>query len=661
MSNQNEGHDQVSATSKAALSETRRQLNQHRRWLLQLQNQTQRLRSGIIWQLGRRLHYWLLRWLPSIDNSNPERELQDLNQQIKQQQNLPASALLMHNIPEVSDYPPWIGAEPYARWCKTQIPDPQKIQDEQALWQESPVLGFVLWVPVKPDLQLLDKTLQSLLRQIVPHWSLYLLTHEAPALPQDSRIQHVKITTTEIQAFNQLLATAQESWLAWLKPGDQLAEDATYQISKHLLARPHIRFLYSDEDCIDEQNQYSNPDFKPDWDMDLFYARDYTANLGVYHRETLLNIGGFSKQYPNCESYELRLHLCTDLTSGQICHIPKVLYHVYQKAQGAGVPTNSAKTNQRSQLLLDYFASRKQVVSIQTIGQDCLRVVYPLPDTLPKVSIIIPTRDNLALLTTTINGLLEHTDYPDLEILIMDNDSQKAETQTYLKNIGQNPQVQVFPMPGAFNYSKLNNHGVEQAQGEIIALLNNDLKIIHPDWLKEMVSQALRPEVGAVGAKLYYADGRLQHAGVILGIRGMAGHVFKGVSALDPAYAFKPFLVQNYSAVTGACLVMRRNVYQQIGGLDEIHLKVAFNDIDLCLRLREAGYHILWTPHAALYHLESASRGIDTRLKQFLRLRAELAYMRKRWGTALNNDPFYNPNLSLNDEFCQLHDPLHKE
>jgi GT2 family glycosyltransferase len=282
------------------------------------------------------------------------------------------------------------------------------------------------------------------------------------------------------------------------------------------------------------------------------------------------------------------------------------------------------------------------------------RVIYPLPVEPPLVSLIIPTRDKLTLLHGTVEGLLNQTDYKPIEIIIIDNGSVEPATIAYLEEIQQNKSVSVIRHQGPFNYSQLNNHGVSYATGEIIGLLNNDLEVISSSWLTEMVSHALRPDIGAVGAKLYYANDTIQHAGVIVGLGGLAGHGFKFLAREAPGYHWKPFLIQNYSAVTAACLIMRRRVFQEVGGLNEKDLKVAFNDVDLCLRIREQGYRIVWTPYAELYHLESASRGSDNTLKKHLRLRHELNYMKAKWPLMISHDPYYNPNLTIEYEDFSL-------
>jgi GT2 family glycosyltransferase len=281
------------------------------------------------------------------------------------------------------------------------------------------------------------------------------------------------------------------------------------------------------------------------------------------------------------------------------------------------------------------------------------RVRWPLPLPSPRVSLIIPTKNNFKVLKQCIRSILNKTDYDNYEILVLDNRSDCSETLGYLDSISEESRVSVHSWDHPFNYSAINNFGVEKAEGSILAFLNNDVEVINPEWLDEMVSHACREEIGCVGAKLYYPNDTVQHAGVILGIGGIAGHSHKYFKRDEPGYFSRLMLVQNLSAVTGACMVLRRSVFDEVGGLDE-NLAVAFNDVDFCLRVREAGYRNLWTPYAELYHHESLTRGLNDTGQKQKRIRREAEYMRNRWGKALDQDPAYNPNLTLIHEDFSL-------
>ena len=280
-------------------------------------------------------------------------------------------------------------------------------------------------------------------------------------------------------------------------------------------------------------------------------------------------------------------------------------------------------------------------------GLPFYRIRHAIRNPAPPVSLILPTRDRIDLLRVAVQSILEKTDYPDYEIIIVDNNSAEPETFAYFDEIGSHENVRILPYPGAFNYSAINNEAVRHAEGEIIGLINNDVEVINGDWLTEMVSWAQQERVGCVGAKLYYPDDTIQHAGVILGIGGVAGHSHKHFGKQDAGYFARLKLLQNLSAVTGACLLVRKSVFQAIGGLDEQNLKVAFNDVDLCLKVREAGYDNVWTPFAELYHYESPSRGLEDTPEKQERFGKEAQYMMDRWGNSLHSDPFYSPNLTL--------------
>jgi O-antigen biosynthesis protein len=275
------------------------------------------------------------------------------------------------------------------------------------------------------------------------------------------------------------------------------------------------------------------------------------------------------------------------------------------------------------------------------------RVHYPVPQPAPKITLIMPTRNRLNVLKPCVESILAKTTYPDFEILVVDNDSDDPETMAYLDELRARERCRVVKFEGEFNFSAINNFGVSQTDAPLVALVNNDLEVIHGDWLDEMVSHALRPEIGCVGAKLYYPNDKIQHAGVILGIGGVAAHAWQTHPRGHAGQAHRNFLQQNLSAVTAACLVIRREVYEQVGGLEADKLKVAFNDVDFCLKVRAAGYRNLWTPYAELYHHESASRGKEDTLEKRDRFRSEVEYMREKWGELLDNDPAYNPNLTL--------------
>ncbi|HTQ31188.1 MAG TPA: glycosyltransferase family 2 protein, partial [Opitutaceae bacterium] len=336
----------------------------------------------------------------------------------------------------------------------------------------------------------------------------------------------------------------------------------------------------------------------------------------------------------------------------RIRHIPRILYHWRAIPGSTAVRVDQKKytVTAAEKVLQDHFTRTGVKAALTPAPGDYWRVHYPLPQPAPRVTLIIPTRNRLNVLRPCLVSILEKTAYPNYEILVVDNDSDEPETRAYLEELCRDPRCRVIAFAGPFNFSALNNFAVRQTDAPLIGLLNNDLEVIRGDWLDEMASQALRPEIGCVGAKLYYPDGRIQHAGVILGLgRLAAGHAWHGHPRETTGPGYRAILQQGLSAVTAACLVIRRATYLQVGGLDEEVFKIGLNDVDFCLKVRAAGYRNLFTPFAEFYHHESASRGYEDTPEKQARFFKEAECLRKKWGDLLFNDPAYNPNLTLDN------------
>jgi GT2 family glycosyltransferase len=383
------------------------------------------------------------------------------------------------------------------------------------------------------------------------------------------------------------------------------------------------------------------------------------SHLGVYRASIMKKIGGFREGYEGSQDYDLALRFIEQIPESHIRHIPHVLYH--WRAISGSVALASGEKNyahDAARRAIRSHLERKGVEAVVTEGHNCFhRVIYPAPEPAPVVSVVIATRNRLELLSQAVRGVLDETDYRAVEVIIVDNQSTDSETLRYLREIQRDPRVAVIAYDAPFNYSAINNLAVRRSKGELIALVNNDIKVISPEWLGEMVSHAMRPGIGAVGSKLLYPDDTVQHAGVILGVNGVAAHAHRFIPRNAPGYMNRAMVIQNLSAVTGACLLMPRRVFEEVGGLDETNLAVAFNDIDLCIRIVERGYRIVWTPYAELYHLESASRGRDDTPENAPRFTSEVQYMLHVWKDALARDPHYNPNLTLTREDFSLAEP----
>jgi GT2 family glycosyltransferase len=371
----------------------------------------------------------------------------------------------------------------------------------------------------------------------------------------------------------------------------------------------------------------------------------------VYRTDLLRRIGGFREGFEGSQDYDLALRVIEQLAPEQIRHIPRILYH-WRTASGSLAAVVDAKPYAREaarRALADHLSRRGISGRVEACPENAEshRVVYELPAEVPLVSVIILTRDRAALLEQCVQSLRAPTAYENLEIVIVDNGSSEAETFALFDRLTSTGAVRVIEDAGEFNFSRLNNAAARAARGEVLAFLNNDIQAEDSGWLAEMVSHAVRPEVGAVGARLWFPNDTLQHAGVVLGLGGVAGHVHARNPRGHPGYYNRTLLQGNYSAVTGACMVVRREVFERLGGFNERELAVNFNDIDFCLRLQRRGLQIVWTPYANLLHHESASRGHHRTPEEQARFAREAAYMQGKWGAELLSDPFYNPNFSL--------------
>ena len=428
----------------------------------------------------------------------------------------------------------------------------------------------------------------------------------------------------------------------WAIPlGSELAPASLFWVAHQLRLTPGAQWIYGDHDLLGGDGKRHSPHFKPDWNETLLHSQNYIGWCALWRDQEASHVPA-----SRAECHDWWLQLARQLGADQIAHIPALMMH--QPFQGQDDHDVIARVSN------DLFPG----VTISPAPHGICRWHWPLPAQLPRVSIIIPTRNGVAHLKPCIDSLVQQTRYPNLEILVMDNQSDEADTLAYLAHATQKYGVRVIPYDYPFNYSAINNSAVNQASGELICLLNNDTEIMNPDWLDEMVSHLLRPGVGVVGAKLYYGDGRVQHGGDAVGPGGCADHFHAGLTADDPGYQRRAVCAQELSAVTAACLLTHRQLFVSLGGLDESNLPVAFNDVDYCLRVGEAGWRIVWTPFAELYHHESVSRGKDVTPQQLARAQGELRYMKKRWVQRLKHDPAYNPNLSYDrPDFSLSHAP----
>ena len=509
----------------------------------------------------------------------------------------------------------------------------------------------------------LSQAIDSVLGQMYENWEL-CIADDASTDPEvqkilekystlDSRIKiEIRNQNGHISAAsNSALKLATGDWIALLDHDDLLHETALFWVVDCINQNPDAMLIYSDEDKINEKNVRSGPYFKTDWNRNLFYSHNMICHLGVYSKRLVDEVGGFREGYEGAQDYDLALRCIENIEDRQICHIPRILYHWRAHVQStAHQPEAKPYAMLAGERAINEHFQRTGVLGHVKLMNHGYRPYYDLPNPPPLISLIIPTRNGLNFLRNCIQSIILKTNYSAYEIVIVDNGSDDPETLKYLESLCNQKNIQVIRNDDAFNYSALNNLGVSVAKGELIGLINNDIEVISPDWLNEMVANALRPGIGVVGAKLLYPNGTLQHAGVILGIGGWAGHSHKGFPKSIPGYAGRTSLVSEFSAVTGACLVIKKETYQRLGGLNAVDLKVACNDVDLCLGARALGLRNIWTPYAELFHHESVTRGYEDDPIKKARFAAEVSYMRNKWGDIFKNDPMYSPNLTLDYE-----------
>jgi len=557
-----------------------------------------------------------------------------------------------------------ISREEYAEWIKARdtLTDKDRSDIRATIkdMQRRPL--FSILMPVyNTHLPWLQEAIETVRSQLYPDWELCIVNDASSGddiaalldglAADDSRIKlrHRETNGGIVVASNDALEMASGEWIVSVDHDDRLAEQALYRLAGAINRNPEAAILYSDHDHLTADGVRDNPYFKPDWNYELALGQNYVNHLSAFRSRDVLGAGGFRAGFDGSQDWDLLLRLVEHTAPENIIHIPRVLYH-WRSAGGNFSQAQAGRARQAGQRAVEEHLLRtgqKAEVIPGATSAGHLDVRWQLPEALPLVSVIIPTRDRLDLLRQCVDGVLQRTDYPQLEIIIVDNGSIAADTHAWYRSLEDDGRIRILDEPGAFNFSRLCNRGVEAARGEVYVLLNNDTEVINADWLSVMVSHALRPGIGAVGAKLYYPDGSVQHGGVVLGMGGVAGHVHQFLSASADGYQGRARLTQRMSAVTAACLAGRREIYRQVGGMDEVNLKVAFNDVDLCLKLMSQGYAVIWTPGAELYHHESASRGADSEPEKAERFSEEVAWVSHHWEKELVADRAYNRNLSL--------------
>jgi O-antigen biosynthesis protein len=563
------------------------------------------------------------------------------------------------------------GPSKFVKRLNTAATEDIKDADRTAIYKHidsllhQPLISVIMPVYNTPE-NFLRQAVASVSAQLYPNWELCiandassdenvaLVLNELAASDKRIKVVHRHINGNISAATNSALELAEGEFIALMDHDDLLHETALYEVAAEINMHPDVDVIYSDEDKIDKKGKRSTPYYKPDFNPELFLCQNMINHLGVYRKKLIDKIGGLRLGFEGSQDYDLALRAWANSGSNRIRHIPAVLYHWRQNPGHSSFSTNhldkcisAARAAVREFLVKEIPGAEVRAVAD---FEHYSRVHYPLPQPLPLVSVIVPTKDRAALLAVCADGILNKTSYKNLELLIIDHDSVEPKTLALFDDLKRDARVHILRYTGSFNYSAMNNMAVKKAKGSVIALLNNDIEIIESDWLLEMVSHAIRPEVGAVGAKLYYPDMRIQHAGVVIGLGGVAGHAMHLQQKSSHGYFGQGMLARATTAVTGACLVVRKSIFKEVGGLDFENLRVAFNDVDFCLKVQAKGYRNVWTPFAELIHHESISRGMENTPEKISRFNREADHMISKWTSAIANDPFYNPNLSVKSQ-----------
>lgn len=562
-----------------------------------------------------------------------------------------------------SDYRAWI--ESHDRLTERDL---RRLCRQLAAIDDLPLISVVMPVYDTPE-KLLREAIASVREQIYDRWELCIAddastaSHVPPILEEAARSDpRIKVVFRDerghiARATNSAFELATGAWTACLDHDDLLRPQSLAEVALEIARHPEAELIYTDEDKIDADGRRDSPFFKPDFSRELLRSHNYLNHLTVHRTANIRAVGGWRPGFEGSQDYDLNLRVIERIDMARIRHIPKILYH-WRAVPGSAALSGDEKGYAYAaglRALEEHVARLGLAATVEAApGAPLYRLRPALPERPPRVSLVIPTRDGVDHLRRCVASIRDKTAYESYEILVVDNGSEDEATLRYLEELESRSEIRVLPYERPFNYSAINNFAVARARGSVVGLVNNDVEVISPDWLTEMVSWAMQPDIGCVGAKLYYGNDTIQHAGVILGLGGVAGHSHKYFPRDHDGYLHRLKVIQNLSAVTAACLVVRKEVYEAVGGFNERDLPVAFNDVDFCIRVREMGYLNVWTPYAELYHLESLSRGPEDTLEKRRRAERERNYMLRTWGGLLRNDPYYSPHLTRTEENFSL-------
>jgi len=560
----------------------------------------------------------------------------------------------------------------YPKWRLKNLPskkDYKGYKNEIEGFDYTPLISII--IPVyNPELSHFKAAIKSVEEQLYTNWEVCIAddcsTNEEllSYLKQLASKDKFKVTFREKNGHisassNSAIALATGEYIALLDQDDLYRKDALYHLVKELNLDREIDFIYTDEDKINDEGEFLTPHFKPDWSPDNLLTRNYICHLACLKKSIVDKIGGFRIGFEGSQDHDLFLRATEHCN--KIKHIPKVLYHwrVHENSSSADVAVKSYAIDSGVKAVQEAQDRRnvKAKVEMDSIDKGAFyKIRYELPKDLPKVSIIIPTKNNAKVLSTCLNSIFKLSSYPNFEVILIDNNSDEDSLFQLLNNWEEKEKdrFRVLTLPIPFNYSRLMNEGVKNSEGEYILLLNNDTEVIEADWIENMLRHAQRKDIGAVGVKLLYPTDRIQHAGVVIGMGEIAAHAFTGGKKEDGGYFHNLTSLNNYAAVTAACLMVSKEKYNEVEGFDET-LAVEYNDVDFCLKLLDSGYFNLYTPEVTLYHYESLTRGHPhANPESYKRSRREVKYFKSRWQKYIDNDPFFNPNFSKVSPYFEL-------
>lgn len=549
---------------------------------------------------------------------------------------------------------------PYGPWFEKHKPSAEELERQRKKkWKNPPLISVAVPAYRTPP-GFLEQMILSVKEQTYPHWELCIVNASRGEDGMEQvlgryaggderiRVKNLEENLGIAGNTNEALEMARGEFVGLLDHDDLLAPQALFRIAEALTADPQADAVYTDEDKVTtDLSEHFQPHFKPDFNLDLLRSNNYITHFFVVRTRLAREAGGFCREFDGAQDYDF-IFRCTE-EAKKVLHVPEVLYHWRtHKASTADNPASKMYAFEAGKRAIEAHLARCGQEGTVSLRKDLgfYRVEYPVQGE-PLVSILIPNRDQKETLEKCLNSIWEKSTYNNYEILIVENNSSSPEIFDYYREIEKRPGVRILTWKEGFNYSAINNFGEKSAAGDYLLFLNNDVEVINPRWIEELLGNCQRKEVGIVGAKLYYPDDTIQHAGTVIGIGGIAGHAFLNMPRSRTGYLHKASLQMDLSAVTAACMMMKRQVFKQLGGFEE-RLSVAFNDVDLCLRTVQAGYLVVYNPEVELYHYESKSRGAEDSEEKVRRFQEEIEFMRCRWMDLLKKgDPYYNRNLTL--------------